>query len=177
MNEFVVLVTPEDQEIGEMEKLQAHKMGLLHRAFSVFVFNEDGEILLQQRALSKYHSPGQWTNSCCSHPRKDEAYNQAAMRRMKEELGLEIELKPAFSFIYYADVGKGLYEHELDHVFTGKWSGEEINFNPKEVMAIRWIHPKNLDKEIRENPENFTPWFRIIWEKHLDSFKTKINLL
>ncbi|MEY8759241.1 isopentenyl-diphosphate Delta-isomerase [Chryseobacterium tongliaoense] len=169
MEEFVVLVNPEDEVLGLMEKQQAHINGLLHRAFSVFLFNRKGEMLLQKRASEKYHSPGQWTNAVCSHPRKDETYLEGANRRVKEELGIVTELSEKFNFIYKADVGGGLWEHELDHVFTGNYDAD-FNLNKEEVEEIRYISMENLDQEISENPENFTEWFKIILEEYKHHF-------
>ncbi len=119
MEEFVVLVDQDDQKLGLMEKQQAHVAGLLHRAFSVFVFNSKGELMIQQRAASKYHSPTLWTNTCCSHPRDNETYEQAAHRRLEEEMGFDCELEYKFNFIYKAHLENDLIEHELDHVFIG----------------------------------------------------------
>lgn len=167
MEEKVVLVDPEDNVLGQMEKMQAHQNGLLHRAFSVFLFNRNGDMLLQKRSAEKYHSPNQWTNACCSHPRYHETYLEAANRRIKEELGIEAELTKKFHFIYKADVGQGLWEHELDHVFFGLYEGE-FQLNKEEVDSVRYISIENLKEEIAGNPENFTEWFKIIWEKYRD---------
>lgn len=169
MEQHVVLVNEQDEVIGSMEKLQAHQYGLLHRAFSVFLFNEAGEMLLQQRAEEKYHSPGQWTNACCSHPKIGETYLEAAKRRLQEELNLSADLDFSFSFIYKADVGGGLWEHELDHVFQGIYN-DNIYPNSEEVMDVRWITMQDLQEEVASNPENFTEWFKIIldqYQKHL----------
>jgi len=163
--EKVVLVNPQDEVLGQMEKMQAHENGLLHRAFSVFLFNEKGEMLLQKRAEQKYHSPNQWTNACCSHPRIEESYLDGAKRRTKEELGIDCELAEKFHFIYKADVGDGLWEHELDYVFTGNFEGE-FDLNPEEVSEIRYISIANLQTEITENPDDFTEWFKIIWAEY-----------
>lgn len=165
MEEFVVLVNPEDKVLGLMEKQQAHINGLLHRAFSVFLFNSNGEMLLQKRASGKYHSPLKWTNAVCSHPRNEETYLVGAKRRVKEELGIDVELSEKFNFIYKADVGNGLWEHELDHVFTGTFEGE-FYLNKEEVEEVRYISLENLNKEISENPDNFTEWFKIILEEY-----------
>lgn len=169
MEEFVVLVNPADEVLGLMEKQQAHINGLLHRAFSVFLFNNKGEMLLQKRAPEKYHSPNQWTNAVCSHPRNGEAYLDGAKRRVKEELGIDTELSEKFNFIYKANVGGGLWEHELDHVFVGNY---EANFdlNKNEVEEVRYISMPDLDKEIAENPEHFTEWFKIILEEYKHHF-------
>ncbi|HCR76405.1 MAG TPA: isopentenyl-diphosphate delta-isomerase [Chryseobacterium sp.] len=165
MEEFVVLVNPEDKVLGLMEKQQAHINGLLHRAFSVFLFNSNGEMLLQKRAFGKYHSPLKWTNAVCSHPRSEETYLEGAKRRVKEELGIDVELSEKFNFIYKADVGNGLWEHELDHVFTGTFEGE-FYLNKEEVEEVRYISLENLNQEISENPDNFTEWFKIILEEY-----------
>ena len=167
MEEKVVLVNSQDQVLGLMEKQQAHINGLLHRAFSVFLFNSKGEMLLQKRASAKYHSPGQWTNAVCSHPRVGESYIDAAKRRLKEELGIETELSEKFHFIYKADVGGDLWEHELDHVFTGFYEGK-FETDPKEVSAVRYISMKDLERELAAHPENFTEWFKIILQEYKD---------
>ena len=167
MEEKVVLVNEKDEILGLMEKMQAHENGILHRAFSVFLFNSKGEMLLQKRAAEKYHSPNQWTNACCSHPRVDETYEQAAHRRIKEELGIGCHLEEKFWFIYKADVGQNLWEHELDHVFTGNYDGK-FSLNEEEVSDIRYITMEALDAEMESNPENFTEWFKIILGEYKD---------
>ncbi|MCW3168307.1 isopentenyl-diphosphate Delta-isomerase [Chryseobacterium sp. 09-1422] len=169
MEEYVVLVNSEDTVLGLMEKQQAHINGLLHRAFSVFLFNDKGEMLLQKRASEKYHSPSQWTNAVCSHPRDGESYLNGAQRRLKEELGIETELSEKFNFIYKADVGGGLWEHELDYVFTGTYSAD-FNLNHNEVEEVRYISMKDLDQEISDYPERFTEWFKIILEEYKHNF-------
>jgi len=165
MEEQVVLVSENDEILGFMEKQQAHINGILHRAFSVFLFNKNGEMLLQKRAASKYHSPNQWTNAVCSHPRRGETYLEGAKRRLKEELGIETNLEEKFHFIYKAHVGDNLWEHELDHVFIGNYEGE-FHLNPQEVSEVRYISSENLEKELSENPENFTEWFKIILDEY-----------
>lgn len=165
MEEQVVLVTEQDEVLGLMGKMEAHKKGILHRAFSVFLFNVDNEMLLQRRASTKYHSPNQWTNACCSHPRINETCLEAAQRRLKEELGIETHLTERFHFIYKADVGKELWEHELDYVFTGIYNGD-FQLNNEEVSEIRYISMEDLDKEMKENPNHFTEWFKIILKKY-----------
>jgi len=165
MEELVVLVTPQDKVLGLMEKMQAHENGLLHRAFSVFLFNEKGEMLLQKRAAGKYHSPNQWTNACCSHPRENESYIDAARRRLKEELGIESQLTERFHFIYKADDGQDLWEHELDYVFTGDYNGD-FNLNPEEVSEIKYMSIDNLNNDILQYPERYTEWFKIIWSEY-----------
>lgn len=165
MEEKVVLVNAKDEVLGLMNKLEAHQKGLLHRAFSVFLFDKEGKILLQKRANSKYHSPNQWTNACCSHPRDNETYQNAAIRRLQEELGISCRLEKKFDFIYKADVGGGLWEHELDTVFTGVFEGE-FNLNPDEVSEIRYISWEDLEREIEEKPKTFTEWFKIILKEY-----------
>lgn len=165
MEEFVVLVNPQDEVLGLMEKQQAHVNGLLHRAFSVFVFNDKGEMLLQKRAAGKYHSPNQWTNAVCSHPRENETYQEGAERRLNEELGIKANLTEKFNFIYKADVGNNLWEHELDYVFTTVYNGDYY-LNEEEVSEIRFITMEDLDQEMKSNPENFTEWFKIILKEY-----------
>jgi isopentenyl-diphosphate delta-isomerase len=166
MSERVVCVDAEDRCIGTEEKLKAHREGLLHRAFSVFVFNARGELLLQRRALAKYHSGGLWTNTCCSHPRLDEDVEAAAVRRLREEMGIACPLRKAFSFIYRAEVAPGLVEHEFDHVFLGRFDGA-AQPDPSEVMEVRWIDPATLRSEVASAPEAFSTWFRISIERVL----------
>ena len=163
----VILVDTADNEIGQMEKLEAHQKGLLHRAISVFILNENGEMLLQRRALEKYHSPGLWTNAACSHPEPGEDSLTAAVRRLKEEMGIETGLKPVFTFTYKADFENGLTEYELDHVFVGKWEGSPTP-DPGEVAEWKWIGPKDLILELEMQPDRFTVWFKLgverVWE-------------
>ncbi|CAM3199879.1 isopentenyl-diphosphate Delta-isomerase [Empedobacter stercoris] len=166
MKEFVVLVDQDDQKLGLMEKQQAHVAGLLHRAFSVFVFNSKGELMIQQRAASKYHSPTLWTNTCCSHPRDNETYEEAAHRRLQEEMGFDCELEYKFNFIYKAHLENDLIEHELDHVFIGTFD-EDPKLNPEEVMAYRWVELDDLKKDMEKNPQNYTAWFKIIFEHYV----------
>ena len=146
------------------------KRGVLHRAFSVFLFNNQGEMLLQKRAAKKYHSPSCWTNAVCSHPREGETYLEAANRRLKEELGIDTELEEKFHFIYKADVGQGLWEHELDYVFFGKYQSD-FQLNPEEVEEVRYISVENLLKEIENKPEEFTAWFKIILKEYLNEIQ------
>jgi isopentenyl-diphosphate delta-isomerase len=162
--EMVILVDEQDNEIGLMEKQEAHEKALLHRAFSILIFNEKGETLLQQRALTKYHSAGLWTNACCSHPRAGESTVQAAHRRLIEELGFDCQLELKHSFIYKAPFDNGLTEHEFDHVFFGEYN-EVINFNQEEVAAVKWVTVPSLLADINNNPENYTVWFKMIVEK------------
>lgn len=156
--EMVILVNEQDEAIGLMEKMEAHEKGLLHRAFSILIFNSDGEMLLQQRALSKYHSPGLWTNACCSHPRNGETILEAANRRLSEEMGMQTELSVLTHFIYKADFDNGLTEHELDYVVKGI-TNENPTINPDEVNAFRWISTADLIKWVETTPTDFTVWF------------------
>ncbi len=165
MEEEVVLINSKDEVLGSMKKMEAHENGLLHRAFSVFLFNEKGEMLLQKRAESKYHSPKQWTNAVCSHPRMNETYEEAAKRRMDEELGIDVEIEKKFHFLYKAEVGDQLWEHELDHVFTGNYEGD-FKLNPEEVSEVRYISMEDLETELKANPEHFTEWFKIILKEY-----------
>lgn len=164
--EEVILVDEQDRVIGQMEKLEAHKKGLLHRAFSVFVFNNKGELLLQQRALHKYHSPGLWTNTCCSHPRPNETSIEAARRRCVEEMGIVVTLKEVFSFMYKAEFENGLTEHEYDHVFVGYYN-EDPDINKDEVHAFQWISKASLQKELKINSNSYTAWLKLCADKAL----------
>lgn len=172
--EYVILVDEQDNETGSMEKIEAHQKGLLHRAFSVFIFNAAGELLLQQRAAEKYHSPLKWTNTCCSHQRKGESTIAAANRRLKEEMGIECDLKAAYTFLYKADVGQGLIEHELDHVLIGYFDEASIPFNTNEVQAFKYASLEWIEKELTLNPDQFTKWF-IITFNDLKNFIQKNN--
>jgi len=156
----VILVNNADEPIGTMEKMEAHRKGLLHRAFSVFIFNSRGEMLLQQRAAHKYHSPNLWTNTCCSHPFPGEGSMEAAHRRLMEEMGFDTPLEKAFHFTYRTDFDNGLTEHEFDHVFTGIYNGP-VNPDPEEVQAYRYADPEALRADIAENPGAYTSWFKI----------------
>ena len=165
--EQVILVNENDEQIGVMAKMEAHEKALLHRAFSVFIMNSKGETMLQQRAANKYHSPLLWTNTCCSHQREGECNIDAGKRRLQEEMGFETELKELFSFIYKAPFDNGLTEHELDHVMIGSYNEDPI-FNEAEVANWKWMKPINVKKDILENPDNYTAWFKIIFEKFYD---------
>ena len=162
---LVVLVDEKDREIGTEDKLLAHQNGgMLHRAFSIFVFNRKGELLLQRRAMAKYHTPGKWTNTCCSHPFPNEGVLDAAHRRLREEMGFDCEMKEEFAFTYLAEVGNGLTENEYDHVIFGAYD-RDPEPNPDEAMASRWVGLEELNKEIKANSGDFTPWLRMIVEK------------
>ncbi len=158
--EEVILVDKLDNELGTMEKIEAHEKALLHRAFSIFIFNNAGQMMLQRRALSKYHSPGLWTNACCSHPRPGESLEKAAQRRIVEEMGFLCEIKESFHFIYKAHFDHGLTEHELDHVFTGIYNYDPI-INRDEVEEWKWVNVKDLLADVENYPEQYTVWFRI----------------
>lgn len=171
--EYVVLVDEKDQEIGVAEKLAAHEKNLRHRAFSIFIFRQTTqlELLLQQRALGKYHSPGLWTNTCCSHPRSGEDVITAGLRRLQEEMGITAELKDLGWFHYIAHFPNGLTENEIDHVLIGVIDPQtEVKANSEEVNAYRWITISELEKELAANSEQFTPWL----EKALQIVKDKI---
>ncbi|ELS33745.1 MULTISPECIES: isopentenyl-diphosphate Delta-isomerase [Pseudanabaena] len=159
LEEKVVLVDINDRQIGVAEKLQAHRDGLLHRAFSVFVLNSQGQLLLQKRAQHKYHSGGLWTNTCCSHPRHEETTVLAAHRRLQEEMGFDCELREIFSFVYHAQLDNDLTEHEFDHVFVG-YSDREPILNPEEAEDWKWIDLKILQADLLKNPQAYTYWLR-----------------
>jgi len=166
MTDDVILVDAQDNEIGSMPKLEAHQLGKLHRAFSVFIFNNNGELLLQQRALDKYHSGGKWTNTCCSHPRIGEDTLQAAYRRLQEEMGMNCELKYGFSFTYKAVVTETLSENEFDHVFFGQTDDLPL-INPEEVADYRYITLEALESDIALYPQQYTEWLKICFDKVL----------
>lgn len=168
---MVILVDKYDNTIGQMAKLEAHKKGLLHRAFSVFIFNSENKILMQQRASDKYHSAGLWTNTCCSHPFPGEDTLTAANRRLYEEMGLRTDLKFLFKFTYKAPFDNMLIEYEIDHVFAGK-TDELPAVNTGEVMSYKYMSITEIEKEIAHNPEHFTVWFRIIFEEFLHELHT-----
>jgi isopentenyl-diphosphate Delta-isomerase len=161
MMEHVVLVDKDDNAIGTMEKLEAHRKGILHRAFSILLFNSKGELLLQKRAASKYHSGGLWTNTCCSHPLPDEPMEQAARRKLKQEMGIDLQTEFAFKFIYKANLDKGLVENEYDHVFIGTFDGIPI-INHEEVEDWKFCKMNSLRADIKKNPQAYTIWFKLI---------------
>jgi isopentenyl-diphosphate delta-isomerase len=163
-NEQVILVDKFDNVLGSIEKLRAHELGLLHRAFSVFLFDEKGNMLLQKRALGKYHSPGLWTNTCCSHPRPGELTIDAAKRRLIEEMGIVTNIEPAFNFIYKASLDQNLTEHELDYVFVGTYNGI-ISPNSIEVCDYLYISIDDLNQKLNTNKEEFTVWFKIAYNR------------
>lgn len=162
--EFVILVNEQDEPIGLMEKIEAHQKAILHRAFSVFVFNDRNELMLQQRAADKYHSPLLWTNTCCSHQRDGETNLQAGLRRLEEEMGFTCNLEEVFSFIYQAPFDNGLTEHELDHVMIGYFN-EEPTINLTEVASYKWMRLEAIQDDMISNPELYTEWFKIIFKE------------
>jgi isopentenyl-diphosphate delta-isomerase len=162
--EKVILVNEMDVQIGLMPKLEAHEKAVLHRAFSVFVLNKNKEIMLQQRAASKYHSPLLWTNTCCSHQRDGETNLVAGIRRLQEEMGFETDLKELFHFIYKAPFDNGLTEHELDHVMIGYYDNDPV-INPEEVENWKWMSIESIKNDMLVNPNEYTIWFKIIFDK------------
>lgn len=163
----VILVNDHNESLGTMEKMQAHRLGLLHRAFSIFIFDKEGRMLLQQRAAEKYHGGLLWTNACCSHPLPNENVEAAVQRRLKEELGFQTPLKEIFSFQYRAEVENNLIENEYDHVFAGEYSGM-IDPNASEVADYKYEDMNELSERIKNEPEQFTTWFRIAFPKIMD---------
>lgn len=171
----VILVDEQDREMGTEEKLKVHQRGAqLHRAFSIFIFNSKGELMLQQRALHKYHSGGLWTNTCCSHQRPGEATLEAAHRRLQEEMGFDTELREIFSFVYQVELDQGLTEHEFDHVLIGYYENEP-EINAGEVEAWHWIAMDDLLSDIKNHPENYTEWFKIILKESLEKLQTELS--
>ena len=162
--EQVILVNEKDEPIGLMNKMEAHEKAVLHRAFSVFVLNDKNEVMLQQRAHHKYHSPLLWTNTCCSHQRAGETNLQAGKRRLFEEMGFQVELKELFHFIYKAPFDNGLTEHELDHVMIG-YSNEVPSINPEEVESWKWMKIEDIKDDMIQNPALYTIWFKIIFDE------------
>lgn len=165
--EYVVIVDSQDLILGIEEKLLAHQKGTLHRAVSVCLFDSEGRWLMQKRASGKYHSPGKWANSCCSHPRLLETPHHAACRRIKEELGAEVSLTPRGSFLYREEVGHGLVEHEYDYLFTGACSKELLHLNPAEVEEIDFFSTEELSEKLTSSPKLFAPWFPYVFSEVL----------
>ena len=181
--EEVILVTPSDEAIGVMEKMEAHQKGALHRAFSVFIFDSNGRMLLQKRAPQKYHGANLWTNACCSHPRWNEPVEKAAERRLREEMGFTTPLKKIFSFTYNAPVENGLIEHEFDHVFAGEYEGT-ILMNREEVCDYSYHDLASIRTLLQKKPEVFTSWFKIAfpqieawWKEQYPSSAGNVNLI
>jgi len=167
---YILTVDENDNVIGKEEKIKIHREGKLHRAFSIFVFNSKGELLLQRRAGSKYHSGGLWTNTCCSHQRAEETLEKAIHRRLKEEMGFDCELKEAFTFTYRVKFDNGLFENEYDHVFFGKFDGKPEP-NPKEVDEWKWVSLEELRKDIQKNPDDYTYWLKVSIDKVISNLK------
>ena len=168
--EQVILVNENDEQIGLMPKMEAHEKALLHRAFSVFVFNNNSELMLQQRAANKYHSPLLWTNTCCSHQRDGESNLEAGVRRLEEEMGFVCDLEEKTSFIYKAPFDNGLTEHELDHVMVGYYS-DDPKINKEEVESFKYMTVEEVKEDMALKPETYTEWFKIIFEKFYDYIK------
>ncbi len=161
---IITLVNEKDEIIGYDEKIKVHREGLLHRAFSVLIFNKEGKMLIHQRALHKYHSPGLWTNACCGHPNKGEDNAAAAFRRLKEEMGFNSDLNYQFTFHYKADFSNGLTENEIDHVFFGEYN-QEFKVNPEEVADYKWVDVEELKKDVLSDPQSYTVWFKEILKR------------
>lgn len=172
--EQVILVNEKDEQIGLMSKMEAHEKAVLHRAFSVFIFNDKNELMLQQRAFTKYHSPGLWTNTCCSHQRDGESNIEAGKRRLLEEMGFVVDLKETISFIYKAPFDNGLTEHELDHVMIGTYNSEP-DINLEEVAQWKWMSLNDIKDDMSNHPEHYTAWFKIIFNKFYDYINISKN--
>jgi isopentenyl-diphosphate delta-isomerase len=177
--ENVILVDAYDNEIGIMEKMEAHRKGLLHRAFSIFIFNSKGEILLQKRNSEKYHSGGLWSNTCCSHPRPGESLTDAAKRRLKEEMGMSAKLIHSFSFQYKAHLDHDLMEHEFDHVFIG-YSNELPFVNAEEVEGYCYVSPELLELGLEKHPSDYSSWLKICFNElmnhmNLNTYYEKVS--
>ncbi len=168
--EKVILVNENDEQIGLMPKMEAHEKALLHRAFSVFIYNDQNQLMLQQRAQSKYHSPGLWTNTCCSHQREGESNIEAGKRRLQEEMGFSTDLQDTVSFIYKAPFDNGLTEHEFDHILVGKYNGEP-ELNSDEAAAYKWLTLEEVRTDMQVNPHIYTAWFKIIFMKYYQTIK------
>lgn len=175
MKEQVILVNIQDEPTGVMEKIEAHQKGLLHRAFSIFIFDSKGKMLLQQRSADKYHGAHLWTNACCSHPYPGEKTEDAAQRRLKEELGFVTGLKEIFSFTYHAQVENNLIEHEFDHVFAGEYE-KALHPDPHEVANYTYETMAEIKKEIQSHPQKFTSWFKIAFPKIEEWWKQKYEV-
>ncbi|TYA54757.1 isopentenyl-diphosphate Delta-isomerase [Formosa maritima] len=174
IEELVILVNENNEQIGLMPKLEAHEKALLHRAFSVFIFNDKNELMMQQRAADKYHSPKLWTNTCCSHQRNGESNIEAGKRRLNEEMGFETELTESISFIYKAPFDNGLTEHEYDHILKGKYNNAP-NINHDEVLDWKWMSLDAINNDIKLHPEIYTEWFKIIFDKFYEHINITEN--
>ena len=171
VEEKIVLVDEQDRAVGVEEKIRVHQLGALHRAFSVFVVNAEGQLMMQRRALTKYHSRGLWSNTCCGHPRPDEPLEQAARRRLKEEMGFDSHLTELFAFVYRAELEDGLVENEYDHVLLGCFEGIPEP-DPAEIVEWKWVNLTTLSVDIEEHPESYTYWFRISFDRFLRAVAT-----
>ncbi|MEG0774009.1 isopentenyl-diphosphate Delta-isomerase [Clostridium sp.] len=174
MIENIIAVNEFDKEVGSIEKMEAHYKGILHRAFSILIFNSKNELLLQKRNVNKYHSPGLWTNTCCSHPRYGESLQEAIYRRLKEEMGFICDLKEIFNFVYKAELENNLFEHEFDHVFFGFYDGE-VNINKDEADDFKWVSINEIKSDIKDNPEAYTYWFKVLFDRAESEFYKFIN--
>jgi isopentenyl-diphosphate Delta-isomerase len=172
MENKIILVDKKDKEIGIEFKIKAHKEGKLHRAFSIFIFNSKGDLLLQKRLPEKYHSGGLWTNTCCSHPNSGETIISSAHRRLKEEMGFDCDLKEIFSFIYKVKLDQDIIEYEFDHVLVGKFNGNP-KINKNEVEDFKWVSLKFLTRDIKQHPDNYTYWFKKCYSKVIKTTKKK----
>ena len=170
MEERILLVDSHDKEIGFGDKMETHREGRLHRSFSIFVLNSKGELLMQQRAKTKYHSGGLWSNTCCSHQREGESIDEAAHRRLKEEMGFDTDLKELFTFIYKVKLDHDLFEHEYDHVFLGTFDGRPTP-NPQEVEDWKFTNLSDLQKDIKEHSEKYTFWFKASFDRVFERLK------
>ncbi|MBK78513.1 MAG: isopentenyl-diphosphate delta-isomerase [Flavobacteriaceae bacterium] len=170
--EMLILVDENDNQIGTMGKMEVHRKGLLHRAFSVFIINKKNELLLQQRAFSKYHSPGLWTNTCCSHQNEGETSIQAAKRRLNQEMGISTSLEFLFSFIYRAEFENGLIEHEFDHVIIGR-SNQDPKIDKNEAESWKWVSVDLILKDLEINQDKYTVWFKIIFQRFYNYLKNR----
>lgn len=170
IDDFVILVNKNDKKIGLMPKMEAHKKGALHRAFSVFIFNNKNELMIQKRNINKYHSPGLWTNTCCSHQKDGESNISAGKRRLLEEMGFCVELNEVGSFIYNVGVDNGLIEHELDYILVGKYNGN-VKINSDEVDNWKWMSLDNIKDDVRKRSKNYTEWFKIIMDNYYTQLK------
>jgi isopentenyl-diphosphate delta-isomerase len=173
--EQVIIVDKDDCEIGVMEKMEAHKQAVLHRAFSVFLFNPQGKMLLQQRALTKYHSAGLWTNTCCSHPRPGEILENAVLRRLIEEMGIATKVFKAFDFIYQAELTDNLNEYEFDHVFVGNYDAD-VRPNHLEVANFVYQSIEEVEANLQSHPEKYTVWFKIAFPKVVAWYQSNSSL-
>jgi isopentenyl-diphosphate Delta-isomerase len=174
MEDNIILVNEKDEPVGEEGKLSAHLAGKLHRCITIFIFNSKGELLLQKRAKSKYHSGGLWTNSCCGHPKPGEDTEAGAHRRLQFEMGFDCKVEEIFQFTYRAELDHGITEHEFDHVFAGIYDGE-VNINPDEAENYKWISPEALREDIKNNPDSYTYWFKLCFEKGLSFSPVKFS--